>query len=190
MPSQTTFVARRWALLAILFCTLPAAADGPAADYQIRPGDILQVAAWKEADLNMEILVRPDGKFSFPLAGEISAEGRSPDEVRAELVTKMTGFVPDIVVTVVVKQIAGNRAFVLGKVNQPGAIVMTAPTNVMQALSLAGGAAQFARLKKILILRGQGAKQTATPFNYNDVEDGLALEQNIVLQAGDVIVVP
>ncbi|MSQ67911.1 MAG: polysaccharide export protein [Gammaproteobacteria bacterium] len=190
MPCQIAVTARLWALIAVLFCAASAAADAPSGDYQIRPGDVLQVVAWKEPDLNLEILVRPDGKFSFPLAGEILAVGRSPDQVRAELVTKIASFVPDVVVTVVVKAITGNKAFVLGKVNQPGAILMTAPTTVMQALAVAGGAAQFAHLKNSLVLRGQGTNQTAIPFNYNAVEAGLALEQNIVLQAGDVIVVP
>ena len=89
-----------------------------------------------------------------------------------------------------VKEIAGNKAFVVGKVNRPGPIPMTEDTNVMQALSMAGGTAQFAGLKDIMILRGQGAQQTAIPFNYDKVESGRDLEQNIVLQPGDVVVVP
>jgi len=89
-----------------------------------------------------------------------------------------------------VKEIAGNKAFVVGKVTRPGPIPMTEDTNVMQALSMAGGTAQFAGLKDIVILRGQAGTQTAIPFNYDEVEQGKALEQNIVLQPGDVVVVP
>lgn len=161
-----------------------------ASDYLLRPGDILQVSVWHEAELNAEVLVRPDGKFSFPLAGEIKAAGRSPDQVREELVKKIDEFIPDAVATVMVKEIAGNKAFVVGKVNRPGPVPMTEDTNVMQALAMAGGTAQFAGLKDILILRGQGGQQTAIPFNYDQVESGKQLEQNIVLQPGDVVVVP
>lgn len=164
----------------------PALAD----DYLLRPGDVLQVSVWHEAELNAEVLVRPDGKFSFPLAGEIRAAGRSPDQVRSELVKKIDEFIPDAVATVMVKEIAGNKAYVVGKVNRPGPIPMTEDTNVMQALSMAGGTAQFAGLKDIVILRGQGGNQTAIPFNYDKVEGGKSLEQNIVLLPGDVVVVP
>ena len=165
-------------------------AANAAADYLINPGDLLIVSVWKEQDLSMETLVRPDGKFSFPLAGDIDAAGHSVEEVRQALIKKIEGFIPDVVATVMIKNQEGNKAFVVGKVNRPGPILMTAETNVMQALSIAGGTAQFAAIKKIKILRGQGKGQTAIPFNYDDVEDGEKLEQNVTLQPGDVVVVP
>lgn len=178
--------------LKLLTCCLglTLASVAHSADYLLRPGDVLQVSVWHEAELNAEVLVRPDGKFSFPLAGEITAAGRSPAQVREELVKKIDEFIPDAVATVMVKEIAGNKAFVVGKVTRPGPIPMTEDTNVMQALSMAGGTAQFAGLKDIVILRGQAGTQTAIPFNYDEVEQGKALEQNIVLQPGDVVVVP
>lgn len=138
----------------------------------------------------MEVLVRPDGKFSFPLAGDVQASGKPVEEVRKELVAKIESFIPDVAATVMLKSLEGNKAYVVGKVLKPGPIIMNSETNVMQALSWAGGTAQFAGLSKIVILRGQGGSQTAIPFNYNQVEDGEALEQNIVLQPGDVVVVP
>ena len=164
--------------------------EARAADYLLRPGDLLLVSVWHEADLAAEVLIRPDGKFSFPLAGEIKAAGRTPDDVRMELVTKIESYIPDAVVTVMVKDIGGNKAFVVGKVLRPGPIPMTEETNVMQALSMAGGTAQFASLKSIKVLRGQGDSQTAINFNYDQVESGKSLEQNIALQPGDVVVVP
>ncbi len=164
--------------------------EARAADYLLRPGDLLLVSVWHETDLSAEVLVRPDGKFSFPLAGEIQAAGRTPNDVRTELVKKIESFIPDAVATVMVKDIGGNKAFVVGKVNRPGPIPMTEETNVMQALSMAGGTAQFASLKSIKVLRGQGASQTAINFNYDQVESGKSLEQNIVLEPGDVVVVP
>lgn len=160
------------------------------ADYEIKPGDTLIVNVWKEQDLTMEVLVRPDGKFSFPLAGDVQASGRSVEQVRQDVIAKITSFIPDVVATVMVKSIEGNRAYVVGKVLRPGPIVMTDQTNVMQALSIAGGTAQFAGLKNIKILRGQAGSQSAIPFNYDEVEDGENLEQNVVLQPGDVVVVP
>lgn len=168
----------------------PALYAQEAGDYQIKPGDTLIVSVWKEPDMTMEVLVRPDGKFSFPLAGDIDARGKSVEQVRAALVAKIESYIPDVVATVMLKSIEGNKAYVVGKVLKPGPIVMNSETNVMQALSWAGGTAQFASLKKIVILRGQGGTQSAIPFNYDQVESGQALEQNIVLQPGDVVVVP
>ncbi len=158
--------------------------------YLIHAGDVLGVTVWKEEDLKAEALVRPDGRFSFALAGDIQAAGRSVEDVQAELKKKIEPYIPDAVVTVVVLKIIGNTAYVVGKVNKPGAIVMNIETDVMQALSIAGGTSTFAKLKKIKILRRAGSQQTAIPFNYDAVEDGEQLEQNIVLQPGDVVVVP
>lgn len=167
-----------------------AAQETPGADYAIKPGDILIVSVWKEEDLEMEALVRPDGKFSFPLVGDIQAAGQNTSTIQAELIKKIEPYIPDAVATVMVKTIDGNKAFVVGKVNRPGPILMTSDTNVMQALSIAGGTAQFAGLKNIVILRGQGGSQSAIGFNYDEVESGKNLGQNITLQAGDVVVVP
>ena len=177
--------------LVLMAASLPvAAADAPAGDYQIKPGDILMVNVWKEQDLTMEVLVRPDGKFSFPLAGDIEASGQSAEQVRQTLIGKISSYIPDAVATVMVKNIDGNRAYVVGKVARPGPVVMTQETNVMQALAIAGGTVQFAELKHIVILRGQGSTQSAIAFNYDDVQDGEHLEQNVVLMPGDVVVVP
>ena len=177
--------------LVLMAASLPvAAADAPAGDYQIKPGDILMVNVWKEQDLTMEVLVRPDGKFSFPLAGDIEAAGQSAEQVRQALIGKINAYIPDAVATVMVKNIEGNRAYVVGKVARPGPVVMTQETNVMQALAIAGGTVQFAELKHIVILRGQGSTQSAIAFNYDDVQDGEHLEQNVVLMPGDVVVVP
>lgn len=158
--------------------------------YLVKPGDILIVTVWKEEDLKSEALVRPDGKFSFPLVGDIQAAGQSVADIQQELVKKIEPYIPEAAAAVMMKSIDGNKAFVVGKVNRPGPILMTSETNVMQALSMAGGASPFAGLKDIVILRGQGATQTSISFNYDEVEHGKSLEQNITLKAGDVVVVP
>ena len=176
--------------ISVLGAAVPAAAEEPSADYQIKPGDVLMVNVWKEQDLTLEVLVRPDGKFSFPLAGDIDAAGQSAEQVRQALISKISSFIPDAAATVMVKNIEGNRAYVVGKVSRPGPVIMSNQTNVMQALAMAGGTVQFAELKHIVILRGQGGAQTAIEFNYDEVQNGEALEQNVVLQPGDVVVVP
>ncbi|MBI2799532.1 MAG: polysaccharide biosynthesis/export family protein [Gammaproteobacteria bacterium] len=159
-------------------------------DYLINPGDLLIVTVWKEEDLTMDALVRPDGKFSFPLAGDIQASGHTVEDVRKELKKHIDTFIPDAVVTVLVKEIRGNTAYVVGKVTKPGPVPIVGTLDVMQALSFAGGTAQFAKLKDIIILRRSGTAQSALKFNYDAVQDGERLEENIVLQPGDVVVVP
>jgi polysaccharide export outer membrane protein len=190
MNSKIKNIARTLAVTALVAFTSIAGAQESTADYEIKPGDTLIVSVWKEPDLTMEVLVRPDGKFSFPLAGDVQASGKAVEAVRLDLVSKIESYIPDVAATVMLKSIEGNKAYVVGKVLKPGPIIMNSETNVMQALSWAGGTVQFAALKKIVILRGQGGSQTAIPFNYDQVEDGEGLEQNIVLQPGDVVVVP
>ncbi len=159
-------------------------------DYRINPGDILAISVWKEPDLQSEVLVRPDGKFSFPLAGDNQAAGKSVDQVREALTEKLGKFIPDLVVSVSLVAINGNKVYVLGQVNRPGEILANPQIDVMQALSVAGGANAFAQLNDITILRRTGAGLVSIPFRYGDIEKGKRLEQNILLQAGDVVVVP
>jgi polysaccharide biosynthesis/export protein len=160
------------------------------AGYLVQPGDVLQVAVWKETDLTAEVLVRPDGGISFPLAGELPASGHTVADLTAMLEKRIRKFEPDAVVTVVVKTASGNRVYVIGKVNRPGEFPLIGPIDVMQALSLAGGATPFADTNGIRILRRDGKRQSSIGFRYNDVERGRKLEQNILLQSGDTVVVP
>lgn len=190
LTSIRNLVASLFLCACVLGQVRPVAAEEQNGDYQIKPGDLLMVNVWKEQDLTMEVLVRPDGKFSFPLAGDLDAAGHSVEQVRQALISKISSYIPDAAATVMVKNIEGNRAYVVGKVSRPGPVIMSQQTNVMQALAIAGGTVQFAELKHIIILRGQGSAQTATAFNYDQVQGGEGLEQNVVLQPGDVVVVP
>ncbi len=158
--------------------------------YKLQPGDLLQVVVWKETDLQSEVLIRPDGGISFALAGDLQAAGRTTDELRAELELRVRKLVPDAVVTVQVKAASGNRVYVIGKVNHPGDFPLIRPIDVMQALSLAGGATPFADTNGIRVLHRDGLHQTAVHFRYGDVARGRHLEQNIILQSGDTVVVP
>ena len=166
------------------------ASDPQRAGYRVNAGDRLEISVWREEDLQREVLVRPDGAFSFPLAGEIVAEGRTVSDIRQELESRLARFIPDLVSTVTVIDVSGNSIYVIGQVNNPGTFVMNPVLDVMQALSLAGGTTPFASLKDIRILRRQNGRQTAIRFDYTRVADGERLEQNVLLQSGDIVVVP
>ena len=162
----------------------------PRAPYTINPGDLLEVSVWKELDLQRQVLVRPDGAFSFPLSGDIVAEGRTVEDVRQELTARLETYIPDLVVTVTVAEIHGNKIFVIGQVNSPGVFVVNPRVDVIQALSIAGGMTPFAQLNNIKIIRRRNGQQTILNFRYSDIIKGENLEQNVLLEVGDVVLVP
>jgi polysaccharide export outer membrane protein len=165
------------------------AADG--ADYTIQAGDVLAISVWREQDLQQEVVVRPDGKFSFPLVGDIAAQDQSVEAVRQQIATRIESYIPDAVVTVQVRQTAGNVVYVVGQVNRPGMFVMQRAVDVMQALAMAGGAGTYANVNKIRVLRrDENGVERSIPFNYGDVASGDDVSQNLVLRPGDVVVVP
>jgi len=168
------------------------ATAGPATsrDYVLQPGDELQIAVWKETDLSMDIFIRPDGGISFPLAGDLPAAGLSVAELTVALEKRVRRYEPDAVVTVMVKAAIGNRVYVIGKVNKPGDFTLNRPIDVMQALSLAGGATPFANTNHIRVLRREGTHIRSITFRYGDVQRGRRLDQNILLKSGDTVVVP
>ena len=179
-------------LATLLLAGVPAhSQDAPANRYRVQPGDTLEVSVWKEEDLIREVLVRPDGLFSFPLVGEIDANNRTVDELTGEVARRLGRFISDPVVTVTVKSIDGNKIYLLGQVNTPGAFVVNPRVDVMQALSLAGGTTPFAALNDIVIVRrNRDGTQVAMSFKYKDVERGRDLQQNILLESGDIVIVP
>jgi polysaccharide export outer membrane protein len=181
-----------WRVLVMLLAcnSLLRAEEIVASGYRLQPGDVLQVVVWKETDLQSEVLIRPDGGISFPLAGDIQAAGLTTAQLRTELESRVRKLIPDAVVTVSVKAPNGNRVFVIGKVNKPGDFPLLRPTDVMQALSLAGGATPFASTDRIRILHRDGSHQTSIRFRYSDVARGRNLDQNILLQSGDTVIVP
>lgn len=160
--------------------------------YRVNPGDVLVVYVWNEKDLTQEVLVRPDGTVSIPLAGQVQAGGFTVPEVEKNLTTALTKFMKDQpTVNIMIKQTAGNIIYVLGKVNRPGQFPVNQPTDVMQALAMAGGLNTFAAESSINVLRREkDGTQKAIRFRYSDVKSGEELQTNIVLQSGDVVVVP
>jgi polysaccharide export outer membrane protein len=158
--------------------------------YLINPGDVLDISVWQETTLQKEVLVTPDGHFSFPLAGEIVAEGKTIAAVRQELTTALQAYIPELVVTVSLRQINGNKIFVIGQVNRPGEFVASHEIDVVQALSMAGGMTPYAAVNDITILRRAGDSPISIRFRFRDIESGKRLDQNIILKPGDVVVVP
>lgn len=167
----------------------PAAQPAPQ-DYTLNPGDQLEISVWKEPDLTKTVQVRPDGKFSVPLAGEIVAAGRTVAQVQSDISNRLVKYIPEPVVTASLTILEGNRVYVIGQVTKPGAYVMNPRLTVLQALSVAGGMTPFAAANDILVMRGSGRAQRMLPFRYGEVVRGRNLEQNVTLEAGDVVVVP
>jgi len=159
-------------------------------EYRIGPEDILHISVWKEEDLDRKVLVRPDGGVSFPLVGDIQVSGRTPLEVQDEIRSRLARYVPDAEVTVSVDKISGYTVFVLGEVNKPGQFTLGRYVDVVQALTLAGGTTPYASERSIQILRRQDGREVTYRFDFRDIERGRNLEQNIILQSGDVVVVP
>ncbi len=163
---------------------------GIGGDYVIGPGDVLDISVWKDETLTRTTVVLPDGKISFPLIGEVVAAGKTLAQLKQELEKKLVRFVPDMVLSVEVKQCNSMLVYVLGRVNSPGRFVLNANVNVLQALAMAGGLNPFAKKDDIKIFRHNGEKTVIFPFRYGEVTDGEHLEQNIWLRQGDLILVP
>jgi len=179
-----------------LFLTIPlqAAAQpepGPGIpDYRISPEDVLKISVWKEEDLQEEVIVRPDGGVSFPLVGEIRAAGKTPRQLEAAITEGLQTYIPDAVVTVSVLELRGLRIYVSGQVANPGQYQVGRYVDVLQAITLAGGLTPFADKSDIHVMRRENGRETIFDFNYNQVQRGRNLEQNIMLQSDDVVVVP
>jgi polysaccharide biosynthesis/export protein len=168
--------------------TMAAAQVGP--DYVIGPADALENDVWKEADLNAKVPVRPDGKISMPLLGDVMASGFTPTQLAADLSTRLKKYLDDPRVTVVVTAVNSRRIYIVGEVLHTGPYALLGNMTVLQALSGAGGFTPFASLKNIYILRNQGGTEVKLPFNYKKVIKGQDMQQNVELKPGDTIVVP
>jgi polysaccharide export outer membrane protein len=186
-------------LVATLAGAMPAAAQNgtPApselavpADYVIGPDDVLGVVFWREPDMSGDATVRPDGKITVPVIGEVQAAGLQPAELQAQIHASAKKYLTDVNVAVVVREINSRKIFVTGQVKAPGAFPLTNQLTVLQAIALAGGLQEYADEKNITILRQEGSQRVSLKFNYKDVSRGKKLEQNIVLRPGDTVVVP
>ena len=182
--------------------TAPAAAAEPTADkkasveaasqspdYVIGPEDGLSINVWKEPDLTATLPVRPDGKISLPLLGDVQAAGLTPLQLAQSITDKLKKFLADPRVTVVVTAINSKHVYLVGEVAHTGALPMTPNMTVLEALS-AAGMNQFANTKRIYVMRLKNGKQERFPVNYRKLLKGEAMDQNYLLQPGDTIVIP
>jgi len=160
-------------------------------EYRIGPGDILGVEVWKEPEASAAtVTVRLDGKLSLPMLGELTASGLTPTELESLLTTKYAEYVLKPAVTVIVKEINSQKVYVIGEVKKEGEIRVEAPLTVLQALAQSGGLTDYAKRKKIYVLRAQPGGQGKMPFHYDSVCRGKKMGQNILVVSGDTIVVP
>ena len=154
--------------------------------FKVGPQDILKVVVWREQDFSGLYTVHSDGKITLPLVGDIQAGGLTAEEIQKNVVSALSKLIQKPNVTVTVQQVLSQRYYMDGGVGRPGEYQLSAPTTVLEALSIAGGLREFANGKKIYILRGSDRIR----FNYKDVIKGKNLDQNVQLQPGDHVIVP
>lgn len=184
--------------------THPAAADADAAaargdltaaapgrQYRIGVDDILTVSVWRQPDLSRSIPVRPDGRISLPLVGEVQAAGKTTPELESELRASLGHYIKDPELTVMVAQIRSQRVNIIGQVTHPGTFSMTQSMGVLDALALSGGLREFAKKKQIYVLRETSdGHRTRLHYDYEAVLRGKPGAQDILLQPNDTVVVP
>jgi polysaccharide biosynthesis/export protein len=168
----------------------PAVTTSSDPDYKIGPQDMVRIDVWKEPEISRVTPVRPDGRISLPLLNDVQAAGLTPTQLASIITDGLKKYITNPQVTVGVTEINSRRVYVTGEVTKPGAFPLQPSMTVLQALTNSGGFTQFARIKGIYVLRTEDGKQVKHPFNYKDVVSGKHPELNIVLQPGDVIVVP
>jgi polysaccharide export outer membrane protein len=160
-------------------------------EYRIGAGDVLQILVWREPDASLpETMVQSDGKISVPLVGEVQAAGLTVMELQTALTQKIERYIHSPVVTVHARQINSRKVYVMGAVKKEGPIPLLRPMTVLQAINEAGGFTEFAKKKKIYVLRTVNGKEVKLPFDYSAVVKGKNLEQNVSLAVDDTIVVP
>ena len=173
----------------VLFLTAFLVSGVYGGEYRIGPGDVLEIGVWQNQDLQKQLAVLPDGNIHFPLVKEIRAAGLTVAELEAKILEKLVKFIPEPDLSLSVVQVNSLMIYVIGKVNKPGRFPLNSDIDVLQALALAGGLNPFAKEKEISIFRKNQSGTTIFNFNYDEVSQGEKLEQNIILERGDVIVV-
>ncbi len=167
----------------------PQAISQAGPDYRMGPEDQIRISVWENAQLTLDLVVRPDGKISMPLIQDVVAEGQTAAELSVTIHDRLLTYIKEPQVSVIVLQVNAPKYFVIGNVTRPGTYPLRSETSILQALSLAGGFTQFASPRSIKLIRNTAGKQEVRKVNYNKVidEDG---EGNYVLKSGDTIVVP
>jgi polysaccharide export outer membrane protein len=157
-------------------------------EYLLGPGDKLRIEVYKDPQMSQSVQIRPDGKVTLPLVGDLEASGRTPVQLRDTVTRALKEYMNNPVVTVIVVEATTATAYVVGGVTHPGAVPVLGHLTVLQALAMAGGLTDFADRKNIRVLRKAGAGTQSIPFNYKDAIKGSA--PSVDLRAGDTVVVP
>jgi polysaccharide export outer membrane protein len=170
---------------------IPALKITPGDSFVISADDVLAVNVWKEAEISRTVVVRSDGKISLPLVGELQASARTPNQLQDEISSKLSGYIAEPAVTVIVQEVRSHRFNILGRVENPGSYPVPESATVLDAIAMAGGFRDFAKQKSVYVLRRKlDGTQIRLAFNYKEVIKGKHLEQNIKLEPHDTVVVP
>jgi polysaccharide export outer membrane protein len=194
--SATVILALMFAARIAAVCSEPskakAAAPPPAAEeYMIGPDDLLAVNVWKEPEISRNVVVRPDGRISLPLVGDLRASGRTPAQLQDEIKGQLLNYLSNPEVTVIVQEARSQKFNILGEIEHPGSYPLSRSMTVLDAIAIAGGLRDFAKSRKIYVLRIKADGSLARlQFNYKEVIKGQSLSQNVELQPRDTVVVP
>ena len=168
---------------------MPAQSPGVGPDYLIGADDILHISVWREQEMTTTVPVRPDGKISLPLIGEVEAAGLTPTALQQSITNKAEKFVTNPQVTVMVTDVRSKRVYVVGEVMRPGSYSMTPTMTALQAITAAGGLTPYANSRRIFVMRKEGGNATRVQFNYHAVVSGRDLNADIALKPGDTVIV-
>jgi len=164
--------------------------DEDDSDYILGAEDVIEVSVWKSPELSTTVFIRPDGKISLPLIGDLQATGLTPIELRDSIKVFLRKYKKTPEVSVIVREINSFSIFFVGEVNNPGKINLKSETTLLQALTLVGGLAEFANAKKIVLLRRENGEERRIKINYKDILSGKNPDGNVLLKRGDTILVP
>lgn len=173
-----------------LIWAIPVRSESEPPSYLIGPNDLLEIFIWKEKELTRDITVMSDGRITFPLIGELMAQGKTVTALKEMIKEKLDEFITASEVTVILKESRSRRVYTIGKLSKPGPYPMLPDMTILQLLSMAGGCTEWADTKNILIIRREEGKEVQRRFNYNEYISGKNIEQNILLEINDTIVVP
>jgi len=176
-------------LAAVLLFATTALSAQQSTDYRLGPGDKLRIEVYKDPQLSQSVQVRPDGKITLPLVGDVEATGKTPLELRDGLAKSLKEFMNNPTVTVIVVEAVSSQVTVMGEVSKPGSLQIFGPTNIVQVIAMAGGFKEFANTKDVRVLRqkGNGGVETLR-FNYRELINGDA--KPVLLRSGDTVIVP
>jgi polysaccharide export outer membrane protein len=161
---------------------------GSAEEYRIGPGDKLRIEVYKDPQLSQSVQVRPDGKITLPLIGDMAATGRTPIELRDTIAKSLKEYITNPTVTVIVVEALASQVFVMGEVSHPGPVQIFGPTTIVQVLAMAGGFKEFANTKDVRVLRPNGTGVQTMRFNYKEALNN-DVAKPFFVRAGDTVIV-